>query len=87
MSKETGVDLSRLRYINGIELKKYGNAAANENKSEVDYSELTPEQIQELEEKPVNFTFKQALTEYHLDQHFEVIKNISETASKEYGIE
>lgn len=43
MSKETGVDLSRLRYINGIELKKYGNAAANENKSEVDYTELTPE--------------------------------------------
>lgn len=35
----------------------------------------------------MNFTFKQAVTEYELEKHFEVIKNISEGATKEYGIE
>lgn len=46
MSRECDVDLSRLRYINGIELKKYGSSSnTDDNKSEVDYTELTAEQI------------------------------------------
>lgn len=88
ISKETGVDLHRLRYINGIELKQYGSKQEQEEeKSQQDYTLLTQEQIQELNEQPVNFTFKQAIEEYHLDQHLDKIKIISETASKEYAIE
>ena len=87
MTRETGVDLHRLRYINGIELRQYGAKAADEETSTVDYKDMTKEQIDELNAQPVNFTFYQAVHEYKLDEQAERIRQISEAASKEFAIE
>jgi len=49
MTKETGVNLKKLKYINGVELVNYGAKTEDDEKS-VDYSVLTKEQIQEINE-------------------------------------
>lgn len=62
MTKETGVNLKKLKYINGVELVNYGAKTEDDEKS-VDYSVLTKEQIQEINEQPIGFTFKQAIND------------------------
>lgn len=47
MTKETGVNLKKLKYINGVELVNYG-AKNDEDEKSVDYSVLTKEQIEEI---------------------------------------
>ena len=44
MTKETGVNLKKLKYINGIELVNYGAKNDDDEKS-TDYSVLTKEQV------------------------------------------
>ncbi|KAH0569467.1 Dynein heavy chain [Spironucleus salmonicida] len=88
ISKETGCNLQHLRYINGIELKKF-NSKDDEEKSETDYHDMTVEQIEELNKQPVNFTFKQALEEFQLQSgtKLQKILQISEVATKEFQLE
>ncbi|KAH0572596.1 Dynein heavy chain [Spironucleus salmonicida] len=85
ISEETGQFLNNLRYINGIELQKFGDDEA----SETDYSIMSQDEINTLNKQPVNFTFKQAVDTLHLNdmKNFEVIQRISEAASKENTIE
>ena len=61
-----------MKYINGVETQKFGD---DDEGSETDYSLLSKEQMDELNSKDVNFTFKQALEGLHLNEmkNFEVI--------------
>ncbi|TNJ27740.1 IAD-4 Dynein heavy chain [Giardia muris] len=101
ISRELGVDLSCLRYINGLEIRDKtarreqdeANGADedinDDADSETDYHEYTAEQIEQLNTQPVGYTFRQAVEIQGLNESskLHLIQKVSEIASKEYAIE
>ncbi|ESU37863.1 Dynein heavy chain [Giardia duodenalis] len=103
ISREINIDLSCLRYINGIEVKDAtlqrgssneaaeanGEAVNDDVDSETDYAEYTAEQLAELNSRPVEYTFRQAIEVHGLNEpsKLHIIQKVSEVASKEFAIE
>lgn len=97
LSKLTNVDLRHLRYINGVENKEWKKEVSenaselppDEEKSEVDYTQMSEERIAELNAMPVNYTFKMAKNVDNLGdpKNLAFIKQISNQASAQFMIE